>query len=303
MSGLAEQLEMTSNHENVEARPSMAPRSRREDDVEAFDRPIALDHFRSLMSFIDEYLGHQVKLYESLRAGKEQQIAFENLWMLFDIHDTIYCPLREARRAMAPDPTFRFSQPRPNSTVRVDGRPAFSEEAMQNSAHLTKQAPQAYRVVATTGGLPLATAMTPGASLREDAEFSSDSYMEAGAETETTVADFLAQAFKMAKNIPKDYTNFNVYCIYIDFDGVRYGMVQDVFIFTPYEREMEVRSLQAYPQRYVLDDHLHQRGMDFLDATRTSHLQHEGLSLGPNREEVSFSRWVKGRTTNGMTVI
>lgn len=221
-----------------------------DDSLEPFDRPSALPHFQALLAFVDEYLGKRIQLYERLREGKEQLIAFENLWMLFDAGDTIYCPLREAGT---------------EEYFNLDG-PAHTP--------IQRHAPQAYRVAATGGGMPLERVMAPTSrvSVRDKS-------------TST-----LTHAIDLSWSIRDNYTEFNVYCFYVDFNGIEYGTVREVFIFKPYEREMEIRALPAYPDRYLVHDNLHQRGEMFLQVTSISHLQYEGLAVGPNREEASIMR-------------
>ncbi|KAL2673851.1 hypothetical protein Neosp_012295 [[Neocosmospora] mangrovei] len=243
--------------------------NRHDDALEAFDRPSALPHFQALLAFVDEYLGKQIQLYERLREGKEQTVAFENLWMLFDIGDTIYCPLREA------------------------GTEEYFNVEGPSHTPIQRHAPQAYRVVATSGGMPLARAMAPSFKIRGNDK----SVAIAGTGTKTgteAIASTLTHLVKLSRHIRDYYTEFNVYCFYLDFNGVEFGLVREVFVFKPYEREMEIRALLAYPDRYLVEDQLHQRGEMFLDVTGISHLQYEGLTVGPNREEADQQRGRRG---------
>ncbi|ETS76967.1 hypothetical protein PFICI_10841 [Pestalotiopsis fici W106-1] len=235
------------------------------DNVQAYDQPAALQHFRLFLDFVDKYLGDKIALYDRLRNGKEQQIAFVNLWMLFDVGDTIYCPSR-------------------SSAGEEYARPGLDQ-----SPHVpvTRYTPQAYRVVATDGGMPH----------RSTIGFPTSGAANDGLDTTTFSATMVSagdpaiETMKAAANISRKirsaYGSFVVYCFYVDFDGRRYGKVRDVFVFKPYEREMDIRGLQAYPMAYAPSNDLHTRGQRFLEATKVSHLQYEGLTVGPLREEIN----------------
>ena len=65
------------------------------------------------------------------------------------------------------------------------------------------------------------------------------------------------------------------------------------FSIRPYDGEVEVTSLEIYPINHrpqqpsgsrVKD--LAERGLRFIDYTTVTHLQHQGLTLGDNQEEV-----------------
>src|SRR6266487_4167453 len=66
-----------------------------EPKVEPFETKEALEHFRMLMVFVDVYLERGLKKYEDYQIGKSTTIAFEDLWMIFDVGETIYCPFRK----------------------------------------------------------------------------------------------------------------------------------------------------------------------------------------------------------------
>ncbi|KAL9118847.1 MAG: hypothetical protein Q9187_004598 [Circinaria calcarea] len=255
----------TANREESDVLPFPPANNSENDSFPAYDRPAALPHFQAFLAFVDEFLGKQIQLYQRLREGKEQYVAFENLWMLFDANDTIYCPLREAI-------TEEY-----NNVEGSDHTP------------IRRHTPQAYRVVATFGGMPLVRTMAPAFKLTKTVDTVapvslSNSFIGARA---NALADILTQTAEISRKIRNNYTEFNVYCFYLDFNGVEFGTVREVFIFKPYEREMEIRSLQAYPAHYLLRDQLYDHGRRFLDATRVSHLQYEGLTVGPSREEIN----------------
>lgn len=258
------------NHESLEGadlRADNAPT----DDLAAYDQPEALPQFRLFLDFVTNYLGKDIALYDRLRNGKEQKIAFQDLWMLFDQGDTIYCPLRSSTGEEYP----MVGSETPHVPV-------------------TRHTPQAYRVVATEGGMPHQSTLLQSNELGEardglDTTTLRTTVVESGDTTtgETTVTEILTQAANLSRKIRGTYGNFVVYCFYVDFDGQRYGKIQDAFVFKPYERKMDIRGLQAYPVAYASAKDLQTRGREFLKATQVSHLQYEGLTVGPLREDVS----------------
>ncbi|KAK4209029.1 hypothetical protein QBC37DRAFT_431008 [Rhypophila decipiens] len=244
-----------------------------EDEREPFERPIALAHFRAFVGFVDKYLGRQIQQYELLREGKASAVAFENLWMLFDSNDMIYCPVR-------------------------DGSESYCHDiSMEDYKPVKRYTPQAYRVVATTGGLPFPKTMAPMFSRNGQIMSNLKMVLATSGMNVDDVQGYkegvaasnqpIHAMFNKPHRVRESYSEFQVYCFYLDFDGVKYGMVPDVFVFKPYEREMEIRNLQAYPINYALDHNLEERGKSFLHATKISHLQYEGLTVGSNREEIN----------------
>ncbi|APA16115.1 hypothetical protein sscle_16g108850 [Sclerotinia sclerotiorum 1980 UF-70] len=272
----------TLNREESDLLPFATTKSSGDDEIPAYDRSTALLHFQAFLSFIDEFFGKKIQLYERLRNGEEHHIAFENLWMLFDTDDTIYCPLREAT-----------SEEHANS------------EGDDDHTQIRRYTPQAYRVVATSGGMPLTRTMAPvlKVTIEDDVVAPgpvSKSSMKANVKT---LADILTQTAKISRNIRGNYSDFKVYCFYIDFDGVEFGMVQDLFIFNPYEREMNIHDLEAYPVNYKLCEKLFHNGEKFIDATRVSHLQYEGLTVGPSREEINMKLAFEGGSSTDKSFI
>ncbi|KAI3338701.1 hypothetical protein F4824DRAFT_74130 [Ustulina deusta] len=181
--------------------------------------------------------------------------------MLFDSRDTIYCPLREVGK----DETFK-------DTIRNDHNP------------VRRHTPQAYRVTTSSGGTMferslISTRTKKGinasvAQVVQDRQFA-------------VVHEIFDPIVPIYRNIRNNYCSLIIYCFYIDFDGITYGTVRDVFIFKPYEGDVDIRSLQAYPIQYATNNTLSVRGETFLQLTRVSHKQYEGLTAGPNREEIN----------------
>ncbi|KAI0121521.1 hypothetical protein F4776DRAFT_220296 [Hypoxylon sp. NC0597] len=128
-----------SSSEQVGALPFAIARSHEDNGIQAFDRPAASPHFQGFLAFVDKYLGKQVLLYGRSRQGMEQDIAFENLWMLFDGNDTICSPLREGRG---------------------DGKVSQWPRGLAFTAQSSGIPPQAYQVIATSGGMSFVKTMT-----------------------------------------------------------------------------------------------------------------------------------------------
>ncbi|KAI1753757.1 hypothetical protein F4782DRAFT_545533 [Xylaria castorea] len=235
-----------------------------EDNVEAFEKPAALPHFQSFVAFVDQYLGKEIKLFNRFREAKEERVAFENLWMLFESRDTIYCPLREVGQ----DERFE----------NIDG---FVHQPIR------RHTPQAYRVIATTGGTLLTNSLT---STKEKKVVSTSiAPAKVGLPGLSIRSEVIAPLVPNSTRIRRSYNELCVYCFYIDFNGLTYGTVRDIFVFKPYEGELDIRSLQAYPIEYATGDMLSDRGKKFLQLTSVSHKQYEGLTIGSNREEINSS--------------
>ncbi|KAI1139707.1 hypothetical protein F5Y05DRAFT_330604 [Hypoxylon sp. FL0543] len=257
-------------YEKTDVLPYKAAKDDTDEVIQSFDRPAALPHFRAFVAFVDEYLGKQIQLYGHLRQGIEQQVAFENLWMLFDVNDTICCPLREGGKK----------------------KEEYLNDEGADHTPIRRHTSQAYRVVATSGGMQFTGTMAPTFKTEEIDESSYPTSLHSALmDTERSVkqiANLLTHTAKNPRRIRTSYTEFIVYCFYVDYNGAEYGAVRDVFVFKPYEREIEISSLQAYPIRYSkFHDHFHDRGKRFLDITRISHLQYQGLTVGLNREEIN----------------
>ncbi|KAI0451497.1 hypothetical protein F5B21DRAFT_516664 [Xylaria acuta] len=230
-----------------------------EDSTEAFDKPAALPHFQSFVSFVDEYLGKKMKLFDRLREAKEERVAFENLWMLFELRDTIYCPFREVGQGEV----FKC----------LDGT---------SRRPVPRYTPQAYRINAIVGGTPLGRSL-----ISANKQNIVDTSIAPATVNGVPPPEVVAPLLHVSRTIRNNYDELQVYCFYIDFNGLTYGIIREVFIFKPYEGELDIRSLQAYPIEYATNNPLLDRGKAFLQLTRVSHKQYEGLTTGSNREEIN----------------
>ncbi|KAI1121218.1 hypothetical protein F5Y10DRAFT_288721 [Nemania abortiva] len=257
-----------------------APSGGDEDDsIKAFDKPNALPHFKCLVEFIDQYLGKEIQIFNKLRKKtgdaepKEERVLFENLWMLFDSGDTIYCPFREVGKGER-----------------------FDNDDGGEHTPVRRHTPQAYRVVATAGGTLLdeSAAFTNRSSVLSTSVAQTAMILQdlpvTAPENKFTVPLSNVWGLPVApvsRKIRDSYNALEVYCFHIDFDGLKYGIVRDVFVFRPYEGEMDIRSLQAYPIQYATNNTLLDRGRTFLQLTRISHKQYEGMTAGRSREEIN----------------
>jgi hypothetical protein len=234
----------------VEKKQDEAPFPLKEEPA-IFDTAEALIHFRFLVQFIDKYLSGPLERFRRVRAGLDDQIAYEDLWMLFDTGDTIYAPFVGGG--------YEF----------VDG----TDSHVSKARHL----PQQFRVLGTKGGLPTSKILSPFQAERDE--------------------DVLENQRNRIM-----FTTLNVLCFNIDFDGLNYGAVRELFAFRPFDGLVDITSLEAYPVMYLkprlerslapgvqteeVDIYL-ERGRKFLSVSAVSHMSYEGLAIGQSREEVS----------------
>lgn len=248
-----------------------------EAETPAFETAEALAHFRFLVDFVEKYLGNALERFNRLKEGLEDRIAFEDLWMLFSTGDTIYSP-------------------------SVRGGMTFTDGDTIHTAK-TRHSPQLFRVLGTKGGLSFRKILAASQAVLDDEIFESYTTSEfllpsIRQEILTSRAVDL-QSYRRNKN---KFTSLFVLCFNVDFDGVSYGTVREFFQFKPFNGLVDIRSLEAYPVKYLkphlsrplagklqveVTDPLLKRGKRFLEVTSVSHLSYEGLTIGHSREEVS----------------
>ncbi|PYI00642.1 hypothetical protein BO78DRAFT_424299 [Aspergillus sclerotiicarbonarius CBS 121057] len=71
-----------------------------------------------------------------------------------------------------------------------------------------------------------------------------------------------------------------------DFDGVKYGTVIEVFVFKPYDGEVDIKSLEAYPLQYLKATSTQPSEANASETT-VSHMVYDGLTVGTVREEIN----------------
>lgn len=130
----------------------------------------------------------------------------------------------------------------------------------------SKQPHQAYRVIHVSGGRPLLMT-TDIASGDQDAK---------------AKPPFRRQA---------QVSPFNIDCVRIDFDGEKFGPVQETFRIFEYEEDRVITRLELYPMSYAefpegLAQTLLDRGRRFAEYRLFKHKRYEGLSLSEPQEEV-----------------
>jgi len=227
-----------------------------------YDTPDAMQHFEELVRFLDKHLGEQLRTYNELRSAKVTKVAFENLWMLFKIHDKVYSPSQKGSQ-------FLFSYASgPKDADMLTTRRDVS---------------QAYQVIATTGGLPLFGKLTP--RKEEDADDILLKLTKAGIIEQQTPRN--------SQRVKDKYSPLYIYACYMSWAPSGFYLRSSPFSIRPYDGEVEVTSLEIYPINHrpqqpsgsrVKD--LAERGLRFIDYTTVTHLQHQGLTLGDNQEEV-----------------
>lgn len=238
----------------------------------------AVNHFHLILQFMDLYLARDLGIYEDIKQARATRVSFENLWMLFGFDETIYCPLKRGGQEI---------------------ENMLGPETLCTRRHFTSQA---YRVLGSIGGLPLSRGIEIEHTRQtEVGELSSISLAESDAGNSTAQQNGHHSAIPHVKGhymgIREKFGPLYVYCFYIDYDGRHYGAARDVFVFKPFEDEVDITSLEAYPVRFLgqapetnsITRHVEDliaRGRKFVDLTATSHMNYEGWTASDYREEV-----------------
>lgn len=250
---------------------------------DSYDQPEAFEHFKQFLDFIDVYLSTKIELFKALKAGARENVAYEDLWMLFDTGDTIYCPSRKNRTVVKKD-LDPFSAPK----VGLD-----SDD--DSNFHCTRRRymPQAYRVIATIGGSLLKRSLASKDTTWRSSFSSSEmlrQLFQGGSGRAAIFENQQADSLRRQK-MKERFSPLQVICMYIEFNGVKYGTETDIFVFKPFDGEVSIQSLEAYPLQYagaLRADYLLGRGRKFVDITTSSkHMKHAGSASGENKEEVS----------------
>lgn len=256
--------------------PTAASGLEDEKESQIFDQRSAIDHFRLLVEFIEQYLGEKVALFEALQTGRTDMIAFEDLWMLFNNGQMIVCPLRENR-------------------VTIDifnGKPGLKNDNDDDSNryHFTRRryVPQAYRVTAAVGGAPLISSLAPKSSYSMRDQLSDDRESDC----------YYGGLFNIPtlQGAKRRLSSLQVSCMCVDFDGIKYGTDMEIFVFKPFDGQVPVKTLEAYPLNYSIkpgSDDLVRRGRKFIDlAASPRHMNHAGITIGETKEEVRIKTWL-----------
>lgn len=228
----------------------------------------AISHFHLILQFMDLYLARDLRIYEDMRQARTTNVSFENLWMLFGLDEIIYCPLKHGGQEI---------------------ENMLGPETLRTRRHFT---PQAYRVLGSIGGLPLSSGRDhsgPKGSSSLSSALPVNTMSNAHSATPSGAGHYMG--------IRERFGPLYVYCFYIDYDGKHYGAARDVFVFKPFEDEVDITRLEAYPVRFLgqtpetssntrhVKD-LIARGRKFVDLTVASHMNYEGWTASDYREEV-----------------
>lgn len=257
-----------------EQSPAQAATPEKDDETPAppYDRQEALLHLKELVTFIDTYLGKELQLYDDLRSQRRMTVAFENLWMLFDYQDIVYCPFKNG------GVTYR-------TTDGEDVTPSRRRDV-----------PQAYSVLGTTGGILLSSRVLPPKEKKRAITETTGLLQQAlqNLPSNNQGQPFFQQSALRAKDW---YAPLYISCYYLDFDGIRLKAMVDFFVVKPYEGEIDINALEVRPIKQPhpgAGEHpkvkeLAERGKRFLEYTSITHLDYDGLAVGGNREEASLS--------------
>lgn len=206
---------------------------------------------------MEKYLAVDLALFREYHSGQRSDIAFDNLWMLFDSKVFIYCPFRRGECKIVDE------QDKDRNTLPT----RYSD------------VPQVSCVLATLGG----TARSPAAPT--DSQFTKGHQRKAR----------LSLASNSQGHIRDKRVSLFVDSYHIRFDGVRFRPVADAFEFKPFQGELPITSLEAYPLAYHTNlkgnaiELLNERGALYADLTTVKHVSYKGLTLGERKEEVSSS--------------
>ena len=134
----------------------------------------------------------------------------------------------------------------------------------------SKQPYQAYRVIHASGGRPL---LTTKEVLLDDRPIQE------------------RQIFRRQSQL----SPFKIDCVRFDFDGEKFGPVQDTISIFEYEEDRMITKLDVYPMTYAEKEEevmnsLLDRGRRFAEYRDFKHRRYDGLSLSEPQEEVSKSR-------------
>lgn len=228
---------------------------------QSFERKEALHDFRELVAFLDKYLDKEISLYKGYSTGQLEEIDFESLWMLFDTNELIYC----------------HAQQRDGTLPKI-----YNADNRNNwVAPLDVYTPQAYRVLATSGGIPAT----------KEKRRAGRPFMEPSIYDEIADSDDKSGSGAVSSKRER-YTPFYVDCYFVHFDGSKFNPGQNWLEFKPFDGTVKVQSLLAYPMRYRSTESgesldLHERGRQFLELTVVDHRHYDGVTLGRDREDVN----------------
>ncbi|KAI1633376.1 hypothetical protein F4809DRAFT_623386 [Biscogniauxia mediterranea] len=238
----------TQTTENVMHKPTLG--------LTSLGTATALSHFRGFMDLVQKYLEQPLSIYKTIQAGSCSRVSFEDLWMLFNRDETIYCPGKRARQEL---------------TQRLAGKTTKTYTGNTDW-------PQAFRVYECHGGLGIGPA--PMSQFHD--------YLHTPQSHQNAIQD---QSYEGTR---ESFTQLVVYCFTVRFNGQKYGPTTDFFIFKPFDGEIDITDLEAYPIRFYAQkesivQRLLERGRKFIDISTVSHMNYDGLSVGDTKEGILSS--------------
>lgn len=166
--------------------------------------------FQNLVEFVETYMSTSLALFNDYASDNLTNITFDNLWMLFDIGDLIYCPLKKG-----------------------------------------------------------------------------------GQKSESLGGCILVERNTVKPPLPSDtkYSSLLVFCFYLDYEFGKILIRNDAIRFPPFDGEVEITSLEAYPLRYRRQsvascEDLVAQGLTFVDLMLPRHRKYDGLTASAKAEEV-----------------
>ncbi|KAI0017487.1 hypothetical protein F4780DRAFT_587807 [Xylariomycetidae sp. FL0641] len=222
----------------------------------------AISHFREMIRFLEEYARPQVDAHDAIQETRCSKISFQNLWMLFNSDDTLYCPSRVAGQFIS----FREG---PNT---------------KSFTSIASYTPQAYQVVAIHGGGP-STNYKYHNNCLWNLVFSTLNRPQVNRRPSDPSS-------RGPATIRGSLSPLVVHCVSVTTDGEMFYPREDFFVFKPFEGEFDITSLEAYPlqfhpgseerRQYLVD-----RGRKLVGMMSISHLRYEGPTAHEDKEEVA----------------
>lgn len=213
------------------------------------------DDLQHLIEFVETYLGKSLDLFSDYAKACLTHITFENLWMLFDIGEGIYCPLKKG------------GQTSKSCVIGLRVFASFTTKQWLTLAHLQ----QLESAIRDRELYHCGWSKTPGLpSIGVFGETPSQCYPES--------AD-------QSSGLGIKYSQLQVIGLYMDHEAGKVLICNDVFVFTPFDGDVEITSLEIYPLRYKrhpadsCGGDLVERGLRFVDLILTLHRRYDGFTV------------------------
>ncbi|KAK8080257.1 atpase aaa+ type core protein [Apiospora hydei] len=220
-----------------------------------------LPQLRYLLAFMEEHLGEQLQRYEDAQTGKFRTIRFQDLWMLYKPGNLIYTPSRRKVEV------FNREIPRSVITKRHELGGAWVGANVQQEIESDDDGdekkpvivgtgtPQAYRIAAVMGGLPI----------------------EGPKKTSSRALEL--------------YHPLRVVRYYLDFNGMRYdceilSLPAYPLAYAP-DPEKPLGAGPSGPGATAMLKFLSRRGRSFVQVSEASHRLYEGLTVGQTKEKIN----------------